>query len=106
MTIFVEIRFKLCYNVLRITTKDETYKICKSLSDLYAQLDSTFFKKRENLPMWVYGVGVIVLSIMINISNTAFDYGILNAAAMIFSFLVVSFLYKGRAEAKAMFRNI
>ena len=65
-------------------------------------LYNTFLKKRENLPAWVYGIGVIALAIMINASNTVFNYGILNAVGMIFSFFMISFLYKGKVEVKAI----
>lgn len=58
-------------------------------------LYETFFIKRANIPKCIYGIGVVLLAVMINISNIYFNYGIWNVAGMITSFFVISLLYKG-----------
>lgn len=62
---------------------------------------NTFCEKRECLPSWVYIVGVLSLTFLINISNTLFDFGIFNVVAMILLSFVMSFLYKGKVIIKA-----
>ena len=62
---------------------------------------NTFCEKRECLPSWVYIVGVLALTFLINISNTLFDFGIFNVVAMILLSFVMSFLYKGKVIIKA-----
>ena len=63
-------------------------------------LFGTFCAKRESIPVWVYWIGVVLLTVLINLSNTVFNYGILNAAGMSAAFFIVSFLYKGNIPAK------
>ena len=63
-------------------------------------LFGTFCAKRENIPVWVYWIGIILLTTLINLSNTVFNYGILNAVGMSAAFFIVSFLYKGNIPAK------
>lgn len=63
-------------------------------------LFDTFCTKRENIPIWIYWIGVAFLTILINLSNTVFNYGILNAVGMSGAFFMVSFLYKGNIPAK------
>ena len=58
-------------------------------------LYETFFIRRTNIPKCIYGIGVVLLAIMINISNIYFNYGIWNVVGMITSFFVISLLYKG-----------
>lgn len=65
---------------------------------------NTFCEKRECLPSWVYIVGVLALTFLINISNTLFDFGIFNVVAMILLSFVMSFLYKGKVIIKRQFR--
>ena len=66
-------------------------------------LYETFFIKRLSIPKWVYyGIGTTALAIMINMSNTYFNYGLWNMIGMILSFFVVSFLYKGSIPLKAI----
>ncbi len=65
-------------------------------------LCESFCKRRENLPYWVYIVGILMLTVMINISNNFFDFGMLNVVGMILSFFVMSFLYKGKVSIRAM----
>ena len=57
-------------------------------------LCEAFCTKRDNLPSWAYGVGVIALTAMINISNTFFNFGMLNVVVMILSFFAMSGLRK------------
>lgn len=64
-------------------------------------LYNTFLKKRECLPKWVYVLGVVALTFMINASNLLFDFGILNVFAMIVFSFAMSFLYKGKTVVKA-----
>lgn len=49
-------------------------------------LYGTFCKKRENVPPFVYMMGLILLAIIINISNIMSDYGILNSIGMTLAF--------------------
>lgn len=63
-------------------------------------LFGTFCAKQENIPMWVYWIGIAFLTILINLSNTFFNYGISNAIGMSAAFFVISFLYKGTIPAK------
>lgn len=66
-------------------------------------LYETFFIKRLSIPKWVYyGIGTTALAIMINMSNTHFNYGLWNMIGIILSFFVVSFLYKGSIPLKAI----
>lgn len=65
-------------------------------------LFETFCLKRDNIPSWIYGIGIFFLMILINISNGVFSYGILNAVGMSLSFFCMSFLYKGNIPLKAV----
>lgn len=65
-------------------------------------LCETFCTKRKNLPSWAYGVGVVAVTAMINISNTFFNFGMLNVVIMILSFFVMSFLYSGKLPTRAI----
>ena len=64
-------------------------------------LYSIFCKKREGLSTRAYVLGVLTLTLMINISNTLFDFGIFNVVAMILLSFIMSFLYRGRVIIKA-----
>lgn len=65
-------------------------------------LYNTFCKKRECLSSRIYGVGVLALTLLINISNNFFSIGIFNVIGMIGSFFAMSFLYKGNVSVKAI----
>ena len=65
-------------------------------------LCETFCTKRENLPSWAYGVGVVAVSAMINVSNTFFNFGMLNVVIMILAFFVMSFLYEAKLPTRAI----
>lgn len=71
-------------------------------SIMMLMLCETFCAKRQNLPSWAYGMGVIAVTAMINISNTFFNFGMLNVVIMIFSFFVMSFLYSGKLPTRAI----
>lgn len=62
----------------------------------------TFCVKRENVPMWGYGLGIVALAVLFNFSNQVFQSGILNAVFMSASIFGVSFLYKGQIKVKAV----
>ena len=62
---------------------------------LLFRLYETFCEKREEFSSWVYVIGIIALTIMINLSNLFLGYGLLNAVGMAVSFFVLSFLFKG-----------
>lgn len=64
-------------------------------------LYNTFLQKRNCLPTWVYVLGVVALTFMINLSNILFDFGMLNVFAMILFSFAMSFLYKGKTVVKA-----
>lgn len=59
-------------------------------------------EKRKNLGNWVYIVGTLVLTVLINISNHVFKDGILNAVGMFFSLFLISGLYRGSVKLKAI----
>ncbi len=69
---------------------------------LMLMLCETFFTRRDNLPLWVYGVSIAVVAAVINVSNVVFNYGMLNIAVMILAFFAMSFLYKGKVVVKAI----
>ena len=62
----------------------------------------TFCTRRDLIPSWVYSIGVIILTALINISNMIFLSGILNALGMTLSFFAVSFLYNGKIQLRAI----
>lgn len=61
---------------------------------LMFMLLESFCKKRNNFPGWAYGLGAIILGVMINLSNHIFSYGMLNIVGMLLSFFIMSFFYK------------
>lgn len=67
---------------------------------LLFRLYETFCEKREEFSSWVYVIGIIALTIMINLSNLFLGYGLLNAVGMAVSFFVLSFLFKGKLSIK------
>ena len=60
----------------------------------------TFLIKRTNLPKWVYGIGLVVLAVIINISNLLFNFETINVIIVLLSFFAASFLYKGKISVK------
>ena len=71
-------------------------------SIMMIMLCEAFCTKREHLPSWAYGIGVIALTAMINVSNTFFNFGMLNVVVMILSFFAMSFLYVGKLPTRAI----
>ena len=65
-------------------------------------LYDTFCTKRECLSSWVYSIGILALTLLINLSNSIFNFGIFNVFGMICSFFAISFLYKGKVSVKAI----
>lgn len=63
-------------------------------------LFGTFCTKRDNLPKWTYYIGIIILTILINLSNAVFNNDIFNAVGMSAAFFIISFLYKGNIPVK------
>lgn len=63
-------------------------------------LFETFCTRRDALPKWSYGAGVIFLTVLINISNIVFRYELWNAVGMFAAFLLTSCLYKGSLPVK------
>lgn len=57
-------------------------------------LFDNFLERRKNFPFWVYWLGIVALTIGINISNNIFDISILNISCIIAVTLLISFLYK------------
>ena len=81
------------------------YNVADILTGLFESimmfsLYGTFCKKRENISKWGYAIEVIVLAVLVNVSNLLSGYGILNAVGMIFSFFLMSFLFKGNIPIK------
>lgn len=62
----------------------------------------TFSMRKTTIPSWIYGIGVIFLTALINISNMIFSSGIMNAVGMSLSCFAVSFLYNGKIPFKAV----
>ena len=69
---------------------------------LLFRLYETFCDKRDNLPPWIYCIGIFTLTILVNLSNIVFNYGILNAIGMVVAFFVASVLYRGKLSIKIM----
>lgn len=65
-------------------------------------LCGTFCKKRDNLPMGAYVIGVVAVAATINISNAMFNFGMLNVVIMILSFFAMAFLYKSKVATRAI----
>lgn len=65
-------------------------------------LMETFCQRRQAISNWIYGLGVGVLAILINISNHIFNFDILNAVGMSISIFAVSFLYDAKVSVKAV----
>lgn len=64
-------------------------------SAMMFMLYETFCSRRDEIPKWVYGAGVIVLTLIINISNCIFNTNFFNILCMMIACFAVSFLYKG-----------
>lgn len=60
----------------------------------------TFCRTKEQIPRWVYGVAVLVLTLLINISNYFFHSGLLNAVGMCTAFILASTLFNGKLLVK------
>ncbi len=69
---------------------------------LMLMLCTTFCTKRDNLPLWIYCVSVILVSAVINISNVIFNFGMLNVIVMILAFFALSFLFKCKITTRAI----
>lgn len=65
-------------------------------------LCESFCTKKENMPFWSYGVGIIAVAAVIDISNILFDVGVLSIAIMILSFFIMSFLYSSKIQTRAI----
>lgn len=65
-------------------------------------LCGTFCKKRDNIPIGAYVIGVVAVAAIINISNAMFNFGMLNVVIMILSFFAMAFLYKSKVETRAI----
>lgn len=63
---------------------------------------STFLKKRESLNNWIYALGVIGLTVFINLSNLLFNFGFLNVLFIIFLTFIASVLYEGNIKTKVV----
>ena len=81
------------YNIANVLT-------CLAETITAFRLYETFCEKREGFTPWIYGLGIIALTIMINLSNVLFGYGILNAVGMAVAFFVLSLLFKGKLSIK------
>lgn len=81
------------YNIANVLT-------CLTETITAFRLYETFCEKREGFTPWIYRFGIIALTIMINLSNVLFGYGILNAVGMAVAFFVLSLLFKGKLSIK------
>lgn len=64
-------------------------------SFLSLMICKSFLKSRENMPKYIHYFAVIVLAIMIVVSNTLFQYGVLNGVVIILSIFAVSYIFSG-----------
>jgi hypothetical protein len=62
----------------------------------------TFCKKRETLPDWIYICSIILSTMLVNLSNSIFNYGLLNAIIMTISFFAMFLLFKGKISIRAI----
>lgn len=60
----------------------------------------TFCERKEGVSSWGYFIGVMAFTVLINISNVIFSYGILNAVGMLAVFLLASIFYNGKISVK------
>lgn len=60
----------------------------------------TFCERKEGVSSLGYFIGVMVFTVLINISNVIFSYGILNAVGMLAVFLLASIFYNGKISVK------
>lgn len=58
-------------------------------------LFDNFMERRKKFKFWIYWLGILVLTIGINISNHLFDISLLNLSGILLTTFTVSFLYKG-----------
>lgn len=61
-----------------------------------------FCSKRDEIPEWVYVVGVIVLAGLMDLSNFVFGSGIFNAVGLAVSIFIVSNLYSCSIQTKVV----
>lgn len=59
-----------------------------------------FLEKREGLNNWIYALGAIGLTLLINLSNMFFDFGLLNLLFVMTLTFAASILYKGNIKEK------
>lgn len=59
-----------------------------------------FCEKNKKFSPWLYVISIIIVAVMINISNAFFNYGIINVAVMVISFLFPLFLFNGKLSIK------
>lgn len=64
-------------------------------SFLSLMICKSFLKSRENMPKYIHYFAIIVLAIMIVVSNTLFQYGVLNGVVIILSIFAVSYIFSG-----------
>lgn len=62
---------------------------------MFFLLFEAFLKRRDTVPLWGYGVGVLALAGMIAVSNHFLLYSFANAIGITVSAFIVSWLYQG-----------
>ena len=59
-----------------------------------------YLEKNTYIPNYIYFIEVIILSIMINMSNLIFDFGLFNALGRILSIYIISLTFKGKNSTR------
>ena len=59
-------------------------------------LFNALMKKRENIPKYIYMIGIFVLAMTVDISNHLFSSSVVNVFITILGTFIISFLYRGR----------
>lgn len=63
-------------------------------------LFDNFMERRKRFPFWIYFLGIVALTVGINVSNHIFDISILNISCIIAVTFFISFLYKSNIKTQ------
>ena len=63
-------------------------------------LFNTYLQKREDIPEWIYGIAIVSLALLINLSNHFFNYGIINVIIIMLFTILAANLFLGNLKAK------
>lgn len=65
-------------------------------------LFNAFLHKRQDYPKWIYGVGIVCLAVLINVSNGAFSISLVHVITTVTLSFLTSFLYEGRHNLRIL----